>query len=320
MSVRLMVQVGLSLLLLFSFPLGAEIPAQEAAQPSAEVKISFDPGFDALVPAKRAASGEILVRPLINDQEAGWFRLDPGVQGMRISTGAAQTFGLTRSGTARLITSSNKMEERPVWSGARFQLGPLLAEGLDFAEMGEPASSGEEEQVAGVVGTSVFQSAVMELDLDRDEVRLFDPAGYEREEAVWLEFSQVGGLPAFLCRFEGDREAKFGLDLRSPLGIIFFSQAVLSMELLKDRPSRPVRVSGATFSQASAQTGSLQWFEMSGLRVEESPAVFFTEPIGLPAEKDLAGLIGREALQGCLLVLDYARSRLSLQKKSEGFF
>ncbi|MCJ7611040.1 MAG: hypothetical protein MUP19_02160 [Candidatus Aminicenantes bacterium] len=306
------------LLLFFSFSLNAKIPAQEAAQQGAEVKISFDPGFDPLVPAKRSASGEILVQPMINDQEAGWFRLDPAVQGMRISAAAAQSFGLTRSGTARLITSSNKTEERPLWSGARFQLGPLLAEGLEFAEMSEPALPAEDEQVAGVVGIAVFQAAVVELELDNDEVRLFDPAVYEGEQAAWLEFGQQGGLPTFNCRFEGDREAKFGLDLRSPLGIIFFSQAVLSMELLKDRPSQPVKVSGATFRQASAQKGSLQWFEASGLRIEAVPAVFFSESIGLPAEKDLAGLLGREILKGCLLVLDFAQSRLSLQKKSEG--
>jgi hypothetical protein len=312
--------VCLSLLLFSALALNANIPVQEAAQQSAEVKISFDPGFDPLVTAKRSGSGEILVQPLINDQKAGWFRLDPAVQGMRISAAMAQSIGLTRSGTARLITSSNKTEERSVWSGARFQLGPLLAEGLDFAEMSEPALSAEDETIDGVVGTAVFQSAVVELELDKDEVRLFDPAAYEGEEPAWLDFSQQGGLPTFNCRFEGDREAKFGLDLRCPLGIIFFSQAVLSMELLKDRPSRAVKVSGATFSQASAQTGSLEWFEVSGLRLEAPQAVFFAESIGLPAEKELAGLIGRESLAGCILVFDFAKSRLSLQKKSEGYF
>ncbi len=320
LSVRRKGQICLILLLLLSlFCLNAKIPAQEAAQQSAEVKVSFDPGFDPLVPAKRSASGEILVQPMINDQEAGWFRLDPAVQGMRISAAVAQSFGLTQSGTARLISSSNKIEERPVWSVARFQLGPLLAEGLDFTEMSELALPAEDEPVVGVVGTAVFQSAVVELELDPDKVRLFDPAVYEGEQTAWLEFGQQGSLPTLNCRFEGDREAKFGLDLRCPLGIMFFSQAVLSMELLKDRPSRPVKVSGATFSQASAQTGSLQWFEASGLRIEAPQAVFFTESIGLPAEKDLAGLLGREALKGCILILDFARSRLSLQKKSEGF-
>jgi len=320
LSVRRKGRICLILLLLLSlFCLNAKIPAQEAAQQSAEVKVSFDPGFDPLVPAKRSASGEILVQPMINDQEAGWFRLDPAVQGMRISAAVAQSFGLTKSGTARLISSSNKIEERPVWSGARFQLGPLLAEGLDFTEMSELALPAQDEPVVGVVGTAVFQSAVVELELDTDKVRLFDPAVYEGEQTAWLEFGQQGSLPTLNCRFEGDREAKFGLDLRCPLGIMFFSQAVLSMELLKDRPSRPVKVSGATFSQASAQTGSLQWFEASGLRIEAPQAVFFTESIGLPAEKDLAGLLGREALKGCILILDFARSRLSLQKKSEGF-
>ncbi len=309
----------LGLALLFSFSLAAKITPQETVAAGAEVKISFDPGFDSLVTSKRSTSGEILVQPFINDREAGWFRLDPAAEGMRISAALAQALGLTGSGTARLITSSGKLEERPVWSGARFQLGPLLAEGLEFAEMGEPSSSSGEDTVEGVVGTALLQAAIVELDVEGGNVRLFEPSLYDAGQAAWQEFSLQDGLPVLTCRFEGDREAKFGLDLRSPLGILFFSETVASLELLKDRPSRPVKVSGATFSRASAQTGILEWFEAAGLRLDAPQAVFFTEPTGLALEKNLAGLFGCDVLKGCSLAMDYTRKRLSLQRKAEEF-
>jgi len=304
--------------LFFFFLLALNAGAQELSQPSTGVTFSFDPGFDPLVPAKRSATGEILVQPSVNGQEAGWFRLDPAVEGMRISAELAQSLGLVKSGTVRLITSSNKMEERPVWSGARFQLGPLLAEGLEFAELGETGAPAEEETIAGVVGTAVLQAAIVELDMDGENVRFYDPAAYQNGTVAWQPFSLENGLPALDCRWEGDREAKFGLDLRSPLGLLFFSETVASLELLKDRPGRPVKVSGATFSRASAQTASLEWFEAAGLRLETPQAVFLTEPTGLAVEKNLAGVMGREALKGCLLVMDYAQKRLTVLKKAEG--
>ncbi|MGB9004266.1 MAG: hypothetical protein WCB96_00935 [Candidatus Aminicenantales bacterium] len=308
---------SLTAILLFFLSFSLVMSGQETARESVQPKISFDARFEPSVTSKLSAAGDILVQPLMNNQEAGWFRLDPGVQGMRITAAQAEILGLTKSGTMRIITSSNKLEERPVWSGASFQIGPLLAEGLDFAEMDQPAAAAEEDNIIGVIGTAVLQSAVAELEVNSGKVRLFDPSSYESESgpAAWQEFSVQRGLPAVSCRFEGDREGKFGLDLRSPLGIMFFSSAVSSMALLQDRPTAPVTVSGATFSQIPAQTGSLQWFEAAGMRVESPQAVFLVESIGLAAEKDLAGLLGREFLGGFVLVLDFAKSRLALLRK-----
>jgi hypothetical protein len=96
---------------------------------------------------------------------------------------------------------------------------------------------------------------------------------------------------------------------------MFFSSAVSSMALLQDRPTAPVTVSGTTFSQVPAQTGSLQWFEAAGMRVESPQALFLVKSIGLAAEKDLAGLLGREFLGGFVLVLDFGKSRLALLRK-----
>jgi hypothetical protein len=306
---------SLTAILLFFLSFSWGMSGQEAARESVQAKISFDARFDPIVTSKLSAAGDILVQPLINNQEAGWFRLDPGVQGMRITAAQAEMLGLTKSGTIRIITSSNQLEERPVWSGAIFQIGPLLAEGLDFGEMDQPAAAAEEENIVGVIGTAVLQSAVAELEANSGKVRLFDPSSYESGSAEWQEFSIQRGLPAISCRFEGDREGKFGLDLRSPLGIMFFSSAVSSMVLLQDRPTAPVTVSGTSFSQIPAQTGSLQWFEAAGMRVESAQAVFLVKSIGLAAEKDLAGLLGRDFLGGFVLVLDFAKSRLALLRK-----
>jgi hypothetical protein len=301
--------------LLFFLAYSWGMGGQEAARESVQPKISFDPSVEPSLASKLSAAGDILVQPLINNQEAGWFRIDAGVQGMRITAAQAEALGLTKSGTIRIITSSNALEERPVWSCAMFQIGPLLAEGLELAEMAQPAAAAEEENITGVVGTAILQSAVVELEVNSGKVQLFDPSSYESDAAAWQEFGVQHGLPVVPCRFEGDREGKFGLDLRSPLGIMFFSSAVSSMALLQDRPAAPVTVSGSGFSQIPAQTGPLQWFEAAGIRVELPQAVFLVKSIGLAAEKDLAGLLGREFLGGFVVVLDFAQSRLALLRK-----
>ncbi|MBN2199874.1 MAG: hypothetical protein JW747_08520 [Candidatus Aminicenantes bacterium] len=300
-------------LVLSGVPDGGGFPLQAEAQQ--KVKLTFESGIDPALETMISSGGEILVKPKINDQEVGWFLIDPAVEGMRIAASLAEGLELDSSGTHHLVTTS-KAEERRGWRCPVFVAGPCRAEGLILTEMADEA--GEEEggeAVVGVIGTALLRGVVAEVDMESGEVRLYDPESYDDTRTDWREFRLSHSLPVVRCRFEGDAEGEFGLDLRSPLGIIFFKPTVEAMGFLKNKVTRPGTISGENFGKASVRIGIMEWFEAAGLRLEKTWAVFLTEDIAFPGSGELSGLIGREALREGILTLDYSRTRLAVTAK-----
>jgi len=291
---------------------GGSLSPPEAYQ---KVKLTFEPGIDPALETMLSSGGEILVKPKINDREVGWFLLDPAAEGMRIVASLAEELDLAQAGTHRLVTTSTA-EERRVWSCPVFVVGPCRVEGLELTEMTSPA--GEEdagEAVVGVIGTDLWRGVVAEVDIGNGEVRLYDPEDYDDTQTDWREFRLTYSLPVIRCRFEGEAEGEFGLDLRSPLGIIFFKPAVEALGFLRNKVTRPGTISGENFGKASVRTGVMEWFEAAGLRLEKTRAVFLTEDIAFAGSGELSGIIGREALREGILILDYSRSRLAVAAK-----
>ncbi len=289
----------------------------DSSRPGApgDARFIFDPGADSGVDSRLSAGGEILVRPTLNDREVGWFLLDPAAEGMRLAPSLAEELELSSSGTHRLVSTS-KAEERRAWLCPVFRLGPCRAEGLEMTEMISAAEEEADEPIVGVVGTALFKAAVVEIDLGVGAVRLFEPSAYDDARTTWQEFRVLNSLPVVRCRFEGDREGEFGLDMRSPLGIVFFKPAVEGLGLVKNKVTRPGTISGANFGQASVRTRVMAWFEAAGFLREKMMAVFVMDDISLAAAKELTGLIGRDLLKDGLLVLDFGRSRLAVQAKT----
>jgi hypothetical protein len=229
---------------------------------------------------------------------------------MRITAALAEELGLSESGTHRVVSSS-RAEERRAWTCPDFRLGPCRAEALELTEMTAGGEEGSSDPVVGVVGTSLLRGLVVELEFDGPAVRFYDPALYDNPDIAWLPFRVAHSLPVVSCRYEGGGEGDFGLDLRSPLGVVFFKPEVDARGLLADKVTRPGTISGPNFGKARVRTGVLEWFETAGFRREKAPAVFLIEDVPLAAAGELAGLIGRSALGGGL-TLDYARSRLAV--------
>ncbi|MBM3296723.1 MAG: hypothetical protein FJY83_03900 [Candidatus Aminicenantes bacterium] len=289
---------------------GDALPGGQAETPSAP-RFFFESGINPALDSLLSSGGSILVKPRINDQEVGWFLLDPGVEGMRIHASLAEALELAASGTHRLIATS-KSEERRTWLCSAFQLGPCRAERLELTEMTSNPEEETGEPVLGVVGTALLRSVVAEIEPGTGAVRLYDPSIYADRPADWREFRLANSLPVVNCRFEGDREGEFGLDLRSPLGVVFFRPAVEALGFLRNKVTRPGTISGQNFGKASVRTGVLEWFETAGFRREKVRAVFLTEDVLAASTAGLTGLLGRDALGKGVLVLDYQRQRLAV--------
>lgn len=298
-------------------PCAAGVP-QEASE--ATLTTSVDPVvFDASVPAvlevKRAPTGHLLVKPLINGQESGWFIFDTGAGICCVSPKRVAALGLRETGSVQAKGVGGAKQSRLLTADA-LRLGPasfknhvLMETDLDFLtpHMGE--------EICGVIGFGVISKCVVEMDLKVAQVALHDPAEPGLEKRPWEPLVLQERLPTVKVRYEG-HEGLFRLDTGANGHVSFHPGAIKKWDLLKDREVKDAKLGGVG-GFVSAKQGTLEWIEIGGVRTEQVPARFVLEERGAMADADRDGTIGVELLLPFTLFIDYPHNRIAFVKRLE---
>ena len=196
--------------------------------------------------------------------------------------------------------------------GKTLQLGPLTLSDPIYVELElaflAPAFGVE---IAGIVGFEVFSRAILALDLESTTLAIYDPETFDLGEDAWTPLVLDRRIPSLRCRFEGDREGLFKLDLGDNGTVTFYTPAVESLKLLDGRQVSPSQVGGVGGS-GKASAGNLEWFEIGGQRIEPLWATFSQTEVGVFSSSQALGNLGTKMLDPFLVVLDYPSSRLAL--------
>lgn len=267
-------------------------------------------GVPANVEVRRVRSGHLLVRPLVNGGDAGWFILDSGAGAMVIDQKAADKLGMPALGeiVAVGVAGSTKARFR---QGRTFELGPLTITGTRYLELdlgfltqafGVP--------VAGICGRDFFARAAVEIDITNESVAVHDPARFRLEGAAWQELFFSSRNPAVRARFEGGHEGLFKLDTGSDGTVSLHAPAVARLKLLDGRETRESRSGGVGGSAASRQ-GKLAWFELAGRRFENPEVEFAGTGTGAFSDVYTTGNIGAGFLRAFRIVFDYGNKRVA---------
>ncbi|HEY0169845.1 MAG TPA: retropepsin-like aspartic protease [Pyrinomonadaceae bacterium] len=273
----------------------------------------WDTSKPARVEARRTRSGHMLVRPLVNGRDVGWFVLDSGAGGMVIDPKAADRLGLQALGQVVAVGAFGMTKAR-FRQGDAFELGPLTIKGIRFMELDLAfltRSFGVD--VGGICGRDLFERAAVEVVIAAESVALHDPARYRLERASWQELFFSGRNPAVRARFEGDREALFKLDTGSDRTVSFHGPAVELHGLLDGRETRESHSTGVGGSQASRE-GRLAWFELAGQRFVSPEVEFAAAREGAFSDAYTAGNIGAGFLREFRIVFDYANRRIAFER------
>jgi hypothetical protein len=242
----------------------------------------------------------LLVRPLVNGKDVGWFILDSGANMLLLSAKAAAAAGVKADGQLIL----NDHFPRPVGRVATFQLGPLHTEAL-VAAVGEAVPIAGEE-IAGCCGYEVFAWAVVEIDFTTPAVALYEPKAYRREGLAWQSLWVYYRLPCAEAAFEGQRKGLFEIDTGSDRAVCFRAPYVQHLKLLEGRKVRPRPVWGLG-GMAREQVGTLEYFEIGGHRFR-GPTANFSAAYGPPYA---VGHVGLELLGRFTVVFDYRSARIA---------
>jgi Aspartyl protease len=270
----------------------------------------WDAAVPARVEARRTRSGHMLVHPLVDGKDVGWFILDSGAGAMVIDPKVADGLGMPALGEIVAVGVAGKTKAR-FRQGQTFRLGPLTLSGTRYLELdlafltqifGVP--------VGGICGRDFFARAAVEIDIANQSVAVHDPARFRLEGATWQELFFSGRNPAVRARFEGGREGLFKLDTGSGATVSLHAPAVERLGLLAGRETRESRSGGVGGSMAS-RTGRLAWFELAGRRFESPEVEFAATSEGAFSDVYTTGNIGSGFLSAFRIVFDYGNKRVA---------
>lgn len=276
------------------------------AMPAA-VPAAFDPGVSGTLESRLAPTGHLLVRPLLNGEEVGYFVLDTGASGTVVSRRLAARLGLPAAGRT-VVVSASGVEVAPLYVVDRLTVGPMTIRNapmmeLDLDYLAVPLGV----PIAGIIGYDAFARAVVEAVPSTGRVRFLPPGLESFPDAPWQPLRLMDQVPVACARFSHGI-GWFRLDLGAggaAGGVIFHSPAVRALGLVE-------ALAGGAVPAGPAIPVTLPWLELGGRRFQHVAALLWTGADGALADGRLTGNIGLGVLEGFALLLDYPGERYAL--------
>jgi hypothetical protein len=287
------------------------LPASEFQCPVAGEHTRFDRSISAELHVDRAPNGFLLVHPRIDGRDAGTFVFDTGAGGNVIAPRLADGLGLARAGDSWLGMAAGQTAAGIRTAGS-LTLGPLTIEQPAFIEMDfGPLSQHAQVEITGIIGYDVLARAVVELELERSRIALFDPATFELPGASWREIAVAGAHPYVKGSIEG-HEGWLRLDTGAPqVAVILNGPTVERFQLLEGRTVQNERAT-LPGGEMDIALGPVADVIIGGHRFEQLTALFPLESGGTFDDPYTLGNLGQECLKPFRVVFDYRHRRIAL--------
>lgn len=289
--------------------------SKEMASLKQSNEATFAQGAKPELETKRANTGHLLVHPLVDGKDLGWFIFDTGAGQNVIDNRAMKEAGL-KDFAAIPAVGVGGATQASLSRCKELTLGPatmrdVLLVGMDLAFL--DAHMGE--KIAGVIGYGMLARCVVEFDMPEGSIRLFDPQTYMIDGASWTPLMLYGRHPCIPGKFEG-HDGTFRLDTGASGTVTFHTPTVERLKLLDKRKNRATTIGGVGGFKA-ARTGKVKWIEFGGKRHKKVKADFATHSTGAFADPYIDANIGGELIGESILILDYPHGRIAFKERAE---
>jgi hypothetical protein len=183
---------------------------------------------------------------------------------------------------------------------------------MDFA----PFSQHAQVEITGIIGYDVLARAVVELELERSRIALFDPDTFELPGAAWQEIAIAGAHPFVRGSVEG-HEGWFRLDSGAPqVAVILNGPTVDRFQLLQGRTVQKERAT-MPGGEMDIALGAVADVIIGGHRFDPLTALFPLESGGAFDDPYTLGNLGQECLMPFRVVFDYRHRRIALIDRAQ---
>lgn len=293
----------------------ADEPKKDADGVPLQGDITFDRAASPALEVKRIKSGHILVRPKINNHDAGWFIFDTGAGICCISAPQVNGLDLEDNGSIQ-ATGVGGSKQAKVYKAKHMQLGaitfqdhPLMEVDLAFLE---PLVG---EKICGIIGYGVISKTVAEIDLAVPSISLFEPTTYSLTKGQWTPLDIKDRVPAVAGSFEG-HPGTFRLDLGATGSVTFHQPSVVKYDMLKGRDLKDCKMGGVG-GFVAGKRGKVSSLELGNVKFENVDADFALEAKGTFADAEKDANIGTDILKRFILITDYPNNRIGLIAKPD---
>ncbi len=291
-------------------PAPAFVRSPYAFHPRGAEDVTYDSAAQGELESQQTPTGHLLVKPLVNGKDIGWFIFDTGAGALCIDPAAADSLELPAFGEETAVGVAGKTttcfrEAESIALGPTTISDPYFVEiDLSFLEQYFGVA------VGGVVGYDYLARTVIELETATGRIAAFVPSEYELEGASWQPLRLDENLPVVHASFEGDREGPFKLDTGANGSVTFHTPTVNRLKLLEGRKVVESVLMGHGGSGKS-YSGVIEWFELGGHRFEKQQASFSQTETGGMKDAYTLGNIGQLLLRPFRLVFDYPHGRIA---------
>jgi len=265
---------------------------------------------------KRVRTGHLLVHPLLDGRDLGWFIFDSGAGTNCISTAVVEglqgPFGeISARGIGGHVAAH-------FWRATELSLGPIVVDSpvfmeLDLAFLEKPFGV----PIGGILGYELLARCVAEVDMQRGEVALFEPGKFTLPTGgQWSPAVLYGRHPCVRASVEG-QEGTFRLDTGAAGDTVSMHVAtVRALGLLEGRETK-ASLAGGVGGNVATRSGTLSSFVLGGRTFRDLAAEFSTEEKGAFDDPYTWGNIGGKLLEPFRLVFDYPATRVGFVERAE---
>lgn len=265
------------------------------------------------VPLK-SRNGDLLVETRINNSEPLLFKIDTGFGITTINPNRVESLRLERVGHMTIVGIAGE-EQADTYGNAVFDFGGVTYSPRRIASLPSDARRRWRKR-DGILGESFFRRFVIEIDVAKQRLRLFEPKTFEYHgsgEILPITFKKDTPIidatitPQHGTPIAGHFEIDTGCDGDLCLGHDF----VAANHLLKDGDAGQNDTRRGVGGGADIRTETFSELRMNKLIVKEPSVNFFLE--GSPAGDGQAGHIGLGVLERYKMIFDYSHSRIILE-------
>jgi len=126
----------------------------------------------------------------------------------------------------------------------------------------------------------------------------------------WTRMRFHSNVPLVECGFAPDHTGLFTIDTGSNSTVDFCTPTVSRYRMLEGRKTESAGTMGAG-GTAESLSGSLEWFDMCGLRFDNPTVIFQKSKVGTLADPLRDGNVGMGFMMSSRIVLDYSNYRIA---------
>ena len=260
----------------------------------------------------------VFVPVRVNEGGPFSFLLDTGSFGETVNVRLATSLHLPRTGHG---TTDGAGEKKEAYSSVHIdslELGQMNLGGMDLPALD---TSGLERAIGfthfdGVLGSDLFQRAVVTLDLARNQIVLNDPRSYRPGIGfIRVPFAlNEDKMPIITAEFNGQR-ARFLVDTGDRSSLTLFGPFWKKYGFDGDVSPTVIAMTGFGIGgPIRSLVGRPKTFSIGAIKILPPVTRLSLQKAGVFTSADYAGSIGMGVLKRFVCVFDYSRHNLWLQK------